>query len=60
MHTPQYPSNWELSTARATALVRHFIEQHHLNPARFSAAGYGEYLPLADNASDEGRRLNRR
>jgi chemotaxis protein MotB len=60
IHTPQYPSNWELSTARATALVRYFIEQHHLNPGRFSAAGYGEYVPLADNTSEGGRRLNRR
>lgn len=60
IHTPQFPSNWELSTHRATALVRYFIEQHGLPPARFAAAGYGEYAPIADNATEHGRRLNRR
>lgn len=60
IHTPQFPSNWELSTQRATTLVRWFIEQHHLKPARFVAAGYGEYAPIADNGQEAGRRLNRR
>ncbi len=60
IHTPQFPSNWELSTHRATNLVRYFIEKHHLNPARFTAAGYGEYAPIADNDIEAGRRLNRR
>jgi len=60
IHTPQFPSNWELSTYRATALVRYFIEQHRLDPARFAAAGYGEYAPVADNGDEKGRRLNRR
>ena len=60
IHTPQFPSNWELSTARAAALVRYFIEEHHLDPARFAAAGYGEYHPVADNGDDKGRQANRR
>lgn len=60
IHTPQFPSNWELSTHRATALVRYFIETHGLHPARFAAAGYGEYAPIADNRDEKGRRLNRR
>ncbi len=60
IHTPQFPSNWELSAQRATALVRWFIEQHHLQPGRFVAAGYGEYAPIADNGQEAGRRLNRR
>jgi chemotaxis protein MotB len=60
IHTPQFPSNWELSTQRATNLVRYFIEAHHLQPARFTAAGYGEYAPIADNDAEAGRRLNRR
>jgi chemotaxis protein MotB len=60
IHTPQFPSNWELSTARAAALVRYFVEEHHLDPARFGAAGYGEYHPVADNSSDQGRQANRR
>jgi chemotaxis protein MotB len=58
--TPQFPSNWELSTIRATNLVRYFIETHHLNPARFTAAGYGEHAPIAVNDSEAGRRANRR
>jgi chemotaxis protein MotB len=60
IHTPQFPSNWELSTARAAALVRYLVEEHHLDPARFSAAGYGEYRPVADNGDDKGRQANRR
>jgi chemotaxis protein MotB len=60
IHTPQFPSNWELSTHRATNLVRYFIETHHLSPTRFTAAGYGEYAPMADNDSEANRRLNRR
>lgn len=60
IHTPQFPSNWELSTARAAALVRYFIEEHHLDPARCGAAGYGEFRPVADNADDKGRQANRR
>ncbi|MBW1992712.1 MAG: OmpA family protein [Deltaproteobacteria bacterium] len=60
IHTAAFPSNWELSTHRATSLVRYFIETHHLDPRRFSAAGYGEYAPVADNSTEAGRRLNRR
>lgn len=60
IHTPQFPSNWELSTARAAALVRYFIEEHQLDPARLGAAGYGEYHPVAANDDDKGRQANRR
>lgn len=60
INTPQFPSNWELSTQRATNLLRYLVEKHQLEPARFAAAGYGEYAPLADNATESGRRLNRR
>jgi chemotaxis protein MotB len=60
INTPQFPSNWELSTQRATNLLRYLVEKHRLDPARFAAAGYGEYAPLADNATESGRRLNRR
>jgi len=60
IHTPQFPSNWELSTARGAALVRYLIEEHHLDPARCAAAGYGEYRPVADNGDDKGRQANRR
>ena len=60
IHTPQFPSNWELSTARAAALVRFLVEEHHLDPTRLGAAGYGEYHPVEDNADDKGRQANRR
>jgi chemotaxis protein MotB len=60
IHTPQFPSNWELSTARAAALVRYLVEEHHLEPARLGAAGYGEYRPVEDNADEKGRQANRR
>lgn len=56
----QYPSNWELSTARATELTRLFIEENHILPARLSAAGYAQYHPIASNLTEEGRGRNRR
>lgn len=60
IHTPQFASNWELSTARATTVVRYFIEKHGISPERLEAVGYGEYRPIAPNDTEEGRRLNRR
>ncbi len=57
--TSRFPSNWELSTARAVAVVKLFIDAG-MNPDNLSAAGFGEFQPRADNASDEGRALNRR
>ncbi len=58
--TPQFPSNWELSVHRATSLLRYLVEKDHLDPARFAAAGYGEFAPLTSNDDEAGRRLNRR
>jgi chemotaxis protein MotB len=60
IHTYQFPSNWELSTARATAVVRYLVEAYKLPPERLSAAGYGEYKPLVGNTSPENRAKNRR
>ena len=60
IHTNQFASNWELSTARATELAKLFIVNYHLAPARISAAGYAEYHPVASNDSVEGRSQNRR
>jgi len=60
IHTNTFPSNWELSTARATNVVRYLVEDDGISPARISARGFGEYRPVASNATDEGRRLNRR
>ncbi|MDQ0338409.1 chemotaxis protein MotB [Caldalkalibacillus uzonensis] len=56
----RFPSNWELSTARATQVIRHLVEEHGLDPQRFKAVGYGEYHPVASNDSEEGRSQNRR
>jgi chemotaxis protein MotB len=60
IHTVQMPSNWELSTARATELVRVLIIGHRFAPARLSAAGYAEYHPIASNLTLQGRAQNRR
>ncbi len=57
--TTRFPSNWELSTARAVAVVKLFADSG-MAPENLSAAGYGEFQPRADNASPEGRALNRR
>lgn len=57
--TSVYPSNWELSAARAASVV-HLMMQSGLPPARMSVAGFGEYRPVADNAVAEGRNRNRR
>lgn len=56
----RFPSNWELSTARATAAVRFLTEQAGVAPRRAGAVGYGEFRPVADNSTPEGRAKNRR
>ncbi|TGU74965.1 flagellar basal body stator protein MotB [Geomonas terrae] len=55
-----FPSNWELSTARATNVLRYLVKQEDFDPANISAAGYGEYRPVADNSDEDGRAKNRR
>ncbi|TYP59921.1 chemotaxis protein MotB [Thermosediminibacter litoriperuensis] len=60
IHTREFPSNWELSTTRAVNVVRYFIEKHNISPRIISAAGYGEYHPIAPNDSEKNRALNRR
>lgn len=60
MRTASIPSNWELSALRATAVVKHLVTAEGLDPARLSAAGYGEHQPLVPNISEANRRLNRR
>ena len=59
MKSARYPSNWELSTARAVEVTKLLIESG-MAATSLSAAGYGEFAPIADNASDEGRAKNRR
>jgi chemotaxis protein MotB len=54
------PTNWELSTARATSVVRYLIEEGGVNPANLSAVGYADTQPIASNETEEGRTANRR
>lgn len=60
IHTAQFPSNWELSSARAIAVAKFFIDEMSFSPEGISAEGYGEYEPVADNSTPEGRAQNRR
>ncbi len=56
----RYPSNWELSTARSSAVVRVFTEQAGLAPRRFEAVGRADLEPLARNSTESGKAKNRR
>ncbi len=60
IHTARYPSNWELSIARAVSVVKYFAEIGTINPDRLSAVGYGETRPLAPNDLPANRTRNRR
>jgi len=60
IHNAQFGSNWELSTSRATEIVRLLITRDGYGPSRLSAAGYAEYHPIASNTTAEGRGMNRR
>lgn len=60
INTAQFPSNWELSVARAVRVVRFFSERQQLPAKRFVASGYGEYQPVATNVTVAGRAKNRR
>ncbi|MCE5324263.1 OmpA family protein [bacterium] len=59
-NSSRYPSNWELSTARATNVLRYLVERKKLQPWRFAAAGYGDVRPVAMNNTETNRRKNRR
>ena len=56
----KFPSNWELSTARAAAVVRFLQDKAGIEPERLTACGYGSYQPVASNETEEGHRQNRR
>jgi len=59
--TAQFPSNWELSSVRAMTFMKYLLSINpNLNPARFSAIGYGEYRPIAPNDTSENKQKNRR
>ncbi len=60
IHTSQFPSNWELSAARATAVLELLTRKLEIKPERFAVTGYADYHPLADNETAEGRARNRR
>lgn len=60
INTPQFPSNWELSTARATTVLRYLVEKVGLSPYKVCAVGYGEFRPLYPNDTEEHRARNRR
>ena len=60
IHTAQFATNWELSTARAATITRLIVAQQTVEPAQISAAGYAEFRPIADNNTEQGRAQNRR
>ena len=60
IETDEFPSNWELSTARATEVIKYFVEDPGISPERLSAAGYSKYRPIKPNDSPKNRALNRR
>jgi chemotaxis protein MotB len=60
IHNSTFDSNWELSTARATKVVKFLVNEQKLPPQQLSAVGYGEYKPIAANDTPENRTKNRR
>ena len=59
INSKKFPSNWELSSSRAASVV-HLFEEEGVNPQRMQAIGYGQYRPIAENTTAEGRNKNRR
>jgi len=60
IRTALFPSNWELSTARAVNVLRYLIEEHQIDSQRLSAEGFAEFQPLEANTTSENRATNRR
>jgi len=59
-NTGRFPSNWDLSSARAVKILKYFISAHKYDPTKLAATGYGEYRPVTSNDTPEGRAKNRR
>jgi len=57
---PCFPSNWELSTGRATSVLHYFVSKHGFDSRKLRAVGYGEFRPVASNDTPDGRAQNRR
>ncbi len=60
IHTQQFATNWELSSARATTIARFLLDHSELKPTEMAAAGYAEFHPVDDNTTEDGRAKNRR
>jgi len=60
MNSYRYPSNWELSAARASSVIKYLIENHHIDSSRFIAVGYADTRPIVSNSDHENRQKNRR
>jgi chemotaxis protein MotB len=60
IHTAEFRSNWELSTGRAMTVLMLLINDCGIDPSRVSVAGYAQFRPIADNATPDGRQMNRR
>jgi chemotaxis protein MotB len=60
INTPKFPSNWELSSSRATNVLRYLLTHFRFQPENLSATGYGEFRPIDSNETREGRYQNRR
>ena len=60
IHTARYPSNWELSVARAVNVVEHMMKKYSIAPERMGVAGYGDSMLVAPDINEKNRRKNRR
>ncbi|OGI16831.1 MAG: hypothetical protein A2287_05600 [Candidatus Melainabacteria bacterium RIFOXYA12_FULL_32_12] len=60
INTEKFPSNWELSTARSTNIIKYLVKKHKIDPRKFSAVGYGEYMPLKEDLANNEQSVNRR
>lgn len=60
INTPEFPSNWELSTARAISTLRYMVENARIDPGRLSSAGFADTRPIVPNDTEEHQRQNRR